>query len=99
VIIPFDRTQLHDFWMLQGHYMWHVVELFANLDLAQLSAIVPNQMLETFGAPWNNAAESPGEQTSCANMGLFSAPMHLTGYRRLLRIRCNCHRQSAPATA
>ena len=50
------------FGRLQGHLMWPVVELFANLDLAQLSAIVPDPMLETYEArPWNNSADSPGE--------------------------------------
>ena len=38
--------------------MWPIVELFTNLDLAQLSAIVPDPMLETYESrPWINSAD------------------------------------------
>ena len=57
--------------------MWPVVELFANLDLAQLSSIVPDPMLETYEArPWNNSAESPGELASSAYMLLCYVNIH-----------------------
>ena len=42
--------------------MWPLVELFANMDMAQLSALVADQVLATFEAQqWSSAAELPGE--------------------------------------
>ena len=52
--------------------MWPIVELFANMDLAQLSSIVPDPMLEAIGVrPWNNASENLGELASGSYMRLF----------------------------
>jgi len=43
--------------------MWKLVELFTNLDLAQLSGIVDNDVVLAFDpGPWDGTA-SPGELT------------------------------------
>jgi hypothetical protein len=52
--------------------MWPVVELFANMDLAQLSSIVPDPMLVTFRVrPWNNTSEPLGDLATGSCMRLF----------------------------
>lgn len=46
--------------------MWALVEIFVNMDMAQLSALVADDVLLTFKAqPWSTATERPGELSFC----------------------------------
>ncbi|TCD67354.1 hypothetical protein EIP91_000221 [Steccherinum ochraceum] len=43
-------------------WMWSLLELFANMDLARISELSIDECLEVFtAAPWKNPAESPGD--------------------------------------
>jgi hypothetical protein len=63
--------RLIDFFFFVGRLMWPLLELFANMDMAQLSSLVSDDVLGVFRAqPWNNASEIPGE-LSCGSFVWF----------------------------
>jgi hypothetical protein len=47
--------------------LWQLVEIYANMDMAQLSVLVTDDILAEFDAqPWSSA-DRPGDLSSCAS--------------------------------
>ena len=65
LIVPFIHIKiLHAIPIWLEHTMWKLVELFTNLDLAQLSGIVDNDVVLAFNpGPWDGTTASLGEVT------------------------------------
>jgi hypothetical protein len=62
-------------WMHYTEYaIWNLIELFVNMDLAQLSSIVDNEVLPSLRTKsWDGTAESLGDLTEGARPFQFSA--------------------------
>lgn len=63
--------------------MWNLIELYANMDLAQLSALVDVELLPSLGISPIEVSKVIGE----ASVGEYLSPLHFTSLAELLSQR------------